>query len=121
MELPPEKSETMIFSGQDPVRIKVIVDNKCLQQVKNFKYFGCEISYEDGKDIQQKLAKFAEMLGIFNITFNSKLVQKFSGIKLYNTLALPIRLFGSKNWTLRKKTDINRDGIFQKNSRYTIF
>jgi hypothetical protein len=53
----PKTSETKAFSGQDPVRCKIIaVDNKCLQQVRNFKYLGSEISYENGRDIQQKLS-----------------------------------------------------------------
>ena len=43
-EISPEKSETKAFLGQDPVRCKIIVvGNKCLQQVRNFKYFGSEI------------------------------------------------------------------------------
>jgi hypothetical protein len=66
MKISPEKSEMMKLSGQDPVRCKIIVDNKCLQQVKNFKYLGCKISYENEKYIQQKLAKFAQILGILN-------------------------------------------------------
>ena len=48
----------MAFLGQDPVRCKIVVDNKCLKQVRNFKYGGCESSYENDKDIQQKLAKY---------------------------------------------------------------
>jgi hypothetical protein len=78
----------MLCLGQDQVRSKIIVDNKCLQQVKNFKYLGCEISYEDGKDIQQKLAKFVQMLGILKYHFKPILVHKFSRIKLYNALVL---------------------------------
>jgi hypothetical protein len=35
MEISPEQSEMMAFSGQDPVRYKVTVDNKSLQQLKN--------------------------------------------------------------------------------------
>jgi len=35
---------------------------------KKFKYLGCEISYENEKDIRQKLAKFAKVLGILNNT-----------------------------------------------------
>jgi hypothetical protein len=31
MEIPPEKSETFSFLGQDPARYKIVVDNKCLQ------------------------------------------------------------------------------------------
>jgi hypothetical protein len=45
METSPEKSETMAFLGQDPVTCKISVDNKCLQQAKNFKYLGCEIPH----------------------------------------------------------------------------
>lgn len=38
--------------------------NKFLQQLKNFKYFSCEISYEDENDIRRKRTKFVEILGI---------------------------------------------------------
>jgi hypothetical protein len=48
----------MAFVGQDPERCDIFVDNKCLKQAKKFEYFGCEISYESEKDIQQKLANF---------------------------------------------------------------
>jgi hypothetical protein len=58
-------------------------------------------------DIQQKLAKFAQILGILNNNLQPNLVQKFSGMKVNNALVLPILLHGSKIWTLRKK-DKNR-------------
>jgi hypothetical protein len=73
----------------------MVVCNKCLQ-VNNFKYFGCEISCENLKDIQQKLAKFAQILGIMNNIFKSTLVQKCSRRKLYNALAVPSLLRGSE-------------------------
>ena len=52
--------------------------------------------------------------------------QKYSRINVYNGLAVAIVLYGIEIRTLRKKerikaTDINRDEIFQKNSRYTRF
>ena len=31
---------------------------------KNFKYLGCENSYENRKGFQQKLSKFSQILGI---------------------------------------------------------
>jgi hypothetical protein len=92
----------MEFLGQDPVSGKIFAVNKCLQQGKNFKYLGCEIYYENGKDIQQKLAKFAQILGILHNTFKPTLIQKFSIIKVYSILALPHSLYGSENWTLQK-------------------
>jgi len=95
---------TITFLGQVLVRGKFVVDNQCLQ-VQNFKYLSCEISYENEKAIQQKLAKFAQMLGILNIKLT--LVQKFSRIGLYNAFAFPILLYGSEIWTLRKKDENN--------------
>jgi hypothetical protein len=37
---------------QDPVRCKIIVDNNRLQQIKHFKYLGCESCYKNKKDTQ---------------------------------------------------------------------
>jgi hypothetical protein len=53
-----------VLLGQEPVRCKIAVDNKYnkTQQVNNFKYLGCDNSYVNHKDNQQKLAKFAERL-----------------------------------------------------------
>jgi hypothetical protein len=42
-----EKCKKMAFLEQDPVTYKIFVENKCLQQVRNFEYLGCEISYEN--------------------------------------------------------------------------
>jgi hypothetical protein len=88
--------------GQYPVRRKIILDNKCLQ-VNNFKYLSCEISHENEKDIQQKPAKFSQILGVLTNTFKPTLAHKISRIKVYNAVALPILLCGSEIWTLRKK------------------
>jgi hypothetical protein len=76
MEMSPEKSEKMAFLGQLSVRCKIVVD-KCLQEVKNFKYLGCEISYKNEKFIQQKLAKFSEIHGFLNNIFKPTLVRNF--------------------------------------------
>ena len=61
----------MAFLGHYAVRCELFVENKCLQQAKNFKYLGCEISYRIERNIKQKLSKFAKIIEIFNSTFNS--------------------------------------------------
>jgi hypothetical protein len=43
MEISPEKSETIAFLRQDPVRCKILVVNKCLQKV-NIPYENEKIS-----------------------------------------------------------------------------
>jgi hypothetical protein len=50
----------------------------------------------------KKVAKFVQMLGILNNTFKPTLVKKFSKMKIYNALALPILLYGGEIWTPRK-------------------
>ena len=83
----------MAYSGRDPGICKIAVDNKCLQQVKHFKYLCCEISYLFiSKDTQQKLAQFDQILGILNNNFKPTSIQKSSRIKVYNALAFLILL-----------------------------
>jgi len=76
MEISPEKSDIVAFLGQHSVRCKIIMD-KCLWEVKNFKYLSCEISYKNEEFIQPKLVKFFEILGILNNTFKPTLVRNF--------------------------------------------
>ena len=85
----------------------------------------CEISYENGKGIQQNLAKFAQILGILCSTFKPTLVQNFSRIKVFNALDLPHYCYmETKFGPLEKgyKTiDKSRDEIFQKNGWLHLF
>jgi len=46
VEVSPERPETMAYLGQDQVRCKIVVEDKCLQKVKNVKYLCRETSYE---------------------------------------------------------------------------
>jgi len=38
--------KSMAFRGQDPVRTKIVIDNKIIEQVNSFNYLGNMISYE---------------------------------------------------------------------------
>lgn len=53
--------------------------------------------------MQQNLARFVQILGILNYILKPHVGQKFSGIKVYNVLALPILLYGREIWTHKKK------------------
>ena len=75
------------------------------------------------KDIQQKLVKFAQILGILN-AFKLTLVQKSLGTNVYNALILPILLYGSAIWTLGKKIKkrfISDEKTLFRTGRYTLF
>jgi len=73
MEKSREKSKTVAFLGKYAVRYKIIVDNKCLQQLKSVKYLGCEISYGNEKDVQQKTSKICSNAGNYKKTLLNQL------------------------------------------------
>jgi hypothetical protein len=61
------------------------------------------VSYEKDKDTYNKITKFLKITGIINNTFKLNKARKGTQIKLYNTLALPILLYGSENLTVKSK------------------
>ena len=54
-------------------------------------------------DIDNKLNNFLKITGILNNVLNHKKTLRKTRIKLYNTLALPVLLYGSKTWTIKGK------------------
>ena len=79
------------------------------------------ISYEKELDIDNKLHNYLKITGILNNVFRLQKALKKTRIKLYNTLALPVLLYGSETWTIkarrRQKNNSSRDEIYEKNSR----
>jgi len=76
-----------VLLGLEPVRCKIALDNKYnkTQQVNIFKYLGCDNSYVNHTDNQQKLAKFAERLENLKNNFKPTLVPKISRSPHYFT------------------------------------
>jgi hypothetical protein len=66
------RSETMAFLGQDPVRCKIFMDNKCLQ-VKNFNYLSGEFRTKM-KNIFNKSNNICSNDGNLNNTYKPNLV-----------------------------------------------
>ena len=87
------------------VRTKILVDNTIIEEVNLFNYLG-NISYEGELDIDNKLNNFLKITGILNNVFRPQKRNK-ARIKLYNTLALPVLLYGSETWTI-KASDARR-------------
>jgi len=71
------------------------------------------------------LAKLAQILGNLKNVFKPTLVQTFSAMKVYNTLVLPMLLYGSEIWTLSKKDTKQLPSIqikiFGRRDGYTLF
>ena len=60
-----QKTKPMAFKGRDPVRSKIVIDNKIIEQVNLFNYISCEGELE----IDNKLNNFLKITGILNNVF----------------------------------------------------
>jgi len=58
----------MAFKRRDPVRTKIVIDNKIIEQINLFNCLG-NISYEGELDSDDKLNNFSKITGILNNVF----------------------------------------------------
>ena len=92
----------MAFRGRDPVRTKIVIDNKIIEQVNSFNYLGIVISYEKELYIDNKLHNYLKITGILNNVSRPQKTLKKTRINLYNPLALPVLLYGSELGLLKQ-------------------
>jgi hypothetical protein len=101
LEISINKSKVMAFKGKYPVRSKIMINNKTIEQVKNFNYLGCDISYNYDDDLQNKLHKFQYICGTIKRTLINK-TRKYTQLKFYKAMAVPVLLYGCENWALNR-------------------
>ena len=111
LEIDTKKTKVFGFVGTDHIRIKIIINDETLEQVSQFTYLGCSISYQFSNDAEFKLAKFLQLIGTIKRTIFRK-VRTETILKIYSTLVLPTFLYGSENWTL---TALQRQRIERRN------
>jgi len=61
--------KSVAFKGRDPVRTKIVIGNKIIEQVKLFNYLGNVISYEKELGIDNKLYNYLKITGFLNNVF----------------------------------------------------
>jgi hypothetical protein len=73
----------VVFKGRDPVRTKIVIDNKIIEQVQlfNYEYLGNMISYEKQLDIDNKLHNYLKITTILNNVFRLQKTLKKTRIK----------------------------------------
>jgi len=49
------KTKVMAFHGKEPVRSKIVIDGKAIEQVNVFTYLGTDISYFGEVDVGKKI------------------------------------------------------------------
>ena len=69
--------------------------DETLEQVSQFTYLGCSISYRFSNDVEFILAKLSQLICTIKITIFKK-VRAETILKIYNTLVLPTFYMGQK-------------------------
>ena len=68
-----QKTKLVAYKGQEPVRSKIVIDNKIIEQVNSFLYSENLKPYEEELDIENKLNNYSKTTGIVNNMFRPKL------------------------------------------------
>ncbi|RZF44869.1 hypothetical protein LSTR_LSTR004494 [Laodelphax striatellus] len=92
---------TMAFTGKFPTRSKIVVDDFILEQVSEYNYLGCHISFKEDVDIEKKVGKFQSICGTISRTLSKK-ARKETLMKFYKVMAAPVLLYGSESWITTK-------------------
>jgi len=82
--------------GTDRLRTKIITNDETPEQVSQFTYLVCSISYQFSIGAEFKLAKFLQLIGTIKRTIFKKLRTE-TILKIHKTLVLPTFLYGSQN------------------------
>jgi len=124
LEIATNKTKVFGFVGTDHLRAKIIINDEILEQVNQFTYLGCSLSYQCSNDVEFKLAKFLQLIGTIKKTIFKK-VRTETVLKLYNTLILPTFLYGSENWTLtasqRRRIEAAEMRLLRPLAGYTLY
>ena len=100
------KTKTMAIAKNKEI-CEIKLNNSNLEQVDQFSYLGSVVS-EDGScvpDVTSRIGKAAAVFGNLKTIWKSKDILIKTKIYIYETLVLPILLYGSECWTLRKQDE----------------
>jgi hypothetical protein len=90
-----QKTKVFGFIGADHLRTNIFINDETLEQVSQFIYLGCSISYQCSNDVESKFANFLQLIGTIKRTTFRK-VRTETILKI----VLPTFLYESENWTL---------------------
>src|SRR6218665_2197513 len=101
-----EKTKTMTI-GKQQKTVEIKIEGKTLEQVTEFIYLGRVIT-EDGrctKDIKRRIGLASAMFGTMNKVWRSNNITTATKVKLYGTFVIPVMMYGSECWCLRKEDE----------------
>ena len=103
-----QKTKTMtIGKTGNEQQLKILLGGDELEQVKEFVYLGGLIS-QDGSctaDVKRRIGLASAVFGKLNRLWKSKNIATSTKVKMYETLVIPVFMYGSECWTLRKEDE----------------
>jgi hypothetical protein len=106
MRISVDKTKLLALRGKDPIRIKIVINERILDQVLNFNCLGYNMGLNREKDINVKLQRFQQICGTIKRTLAIK-VRKEMLLRFYKIMAIPILLYDSECWTLAKRQKVD--------------
>jgi len=83
------------------VRSKIEIDGSILEQVRQFNYLGCELSFDGEQDFDKKINRIRGICG--TIRKHIKKICTDTQMKFYKDVARPSLLYGSETWATTKR------------------
>lgn len=83
LEISPIKTKVMAYQGKEPLRAKIVLKDRIIEQVMNFNYLGVYVGCNRHKDINIKLQAFQYLCGTLKRTLSRK-VRKETLLKFYS-------------------------------------
>jgi len=101
MTISSTKTKSMALCGNNTQRVKIVIDDKIIEQVTEFKYFGyCRSEYKS--DLEDKLQTYNKINGVIWRHFGKQMTKE-TKLRLHNMTAKAALKFGSEVWVLKKE------------------
>ena len=101
-------SKTKVMTiGKSHKELNINLENAKLEQVTDFVYLGGLVT-EDGecrKDIQRRTGLASAMVGKLSKIWRSASISIKTKVKVYETIVIPVFLYGAECWRLRKNDE----------------
>jgi len=99
-------------------RVKIVINDNIIEQVRYFKYLGYRIS-ECGSDLEDKLQTYNKINGAIRRHFG-KQMNKETKLRIHNITAKPALKVGNEAWVLKKREEQRLEAAQMKVLRHII-
>ena len=118
MTISSTKTKSMAMWGNNIQRVKIVIDDKIIEQVTEFKYLGYCIS-EYKSDLEDKLQTYNKINGAIRRHF-VKQMTKETKLRIHNMTARAALKFGSEVWVLKKRDEQRLEAAQMKFLRHLL-